>query len=86
MCGTPPQYPIGLDHRRAGPKIGSKSPPAGSNQGQKPRKLTCRDLLILIDALSHPDCRATLMMPERFAFTVSFHTWKASAETRLSKG
>jgi len=39
--------------------MGPKSPPDGSNRGQKPRKSTRQNLLILIDALSHPDCRAT---------------------------
>jgi hypothetical protein len=33
--------------------------PAGVKSRTKPRKSTCQDLLILIDALSHLDCRAT---------------------------
>jgi hypothetical protein len=42
-------------------------------------RMVARDAVAPVDAYK-------LMMPERSAFTVSFHTWKASAETRLSKG
>src|SRR5450631_1898549 len=51
--GTPPQYPIGLDHRRAGPQIGGpKSPLDGSNRSQNLRKQPLQKFAILIVALA----------------------------------
>ncbi len=41
------------------PQIGPKSPSGRSNPEQKPQKPAYQKLTILIDALSHPDCRAT---------------------------
>jgi hypothetical protein len=45
------------------PQIGPKSPSGGSNPEQKPQKPAYQKLTILIDALYHPDCRATIFCP-----------------------
>src|SRR5258708_37375003 len=72
---TPSQYPIGLDHRRAGPQIGPKSPLNGSNRSENLRKQPLQKfailivaLAILIDAQHLKSTRALDPVPRPFRF------------------
>ena len=56
-----PSYPIGCDPQRDNPKRGPNHHPAEQFPGSERQKLTPTAFLILIDAHSHPVCRATLV-------------------------